>query len=54
MDYSKTPGTLKGLLKGILKGILNGIYRDYSKPHKVGNRTKAKECWDSLYITLKD
>ena len=27
---------------------------DYSKPHKVGNRIKAKQCWDSLYITLKD
>ena len=26
----------------------------YSKPHKVGNRIKAKWCWDSLYITLKD
>ena len=24
----------------------------YSKPHKVGNRIKAKECWDSLYFTL--
>ena len=26
----------------------------YGKPHKVGNRIKAKWCWDSLYITLKD
>ena len=26
----------------------------YSKPHKVGNRIKAKQCWDSLYSTLKD
>ena len=26
----------------------------YSKPHKVGNRIKAKKCWDSLYSTLKD
>ena len=28
--------------------------RVYSKPHKVGNRIKAKKCWDSLYISLKD
>ena len=26
----------------------------YSKPHKVGNPIKAKLCWDSLYIALKD
>ena len=26
----------------------------YSKPKKVGNRTKDKSCWDSLYLTLKD
>ena len=26
----------------------------YSEPHKVGNRIKAKLCWDSLYISLKD
>ena len=27
--------------------------RVYSKPHKVGNRIKAKKCWDSLYISLR-
>ena len=25
-----------------------------SKPQKVGNRIKDNECWDSLYMTLKD
>ena len=26
----------------------------YSKPQRVGNRIKDKECWDTLYMTLKD
>ena len=28
--------------------------KPYSKPQKVGNRIKVKQCWDSLYMTLKD
>ena len=26
----------------------------YSRPQKLGDWVKDYECWDSLYITLKD
>ena len=34
--------------------VLVVSYYISSKPPKVGNRTEDNECWDSLYITLKD
>ena len=30
------------------------VLAPYSKPQKVGNRTKDNLCWDSIYIALKD
>ena len=38
----------------MLHDYTGGQVDRYSKPHKVGNRIKAKQCWDSLYITLRD
>ena len=44
------PYTLPTGMKAIM--FLSGFY--YGKVQKVENRIKAKQCWDSLYLTLKN
>ena len=36
-------------------GLLSPVNpKPYSKPQKVGNRIKDNQCWDPVYMVLKD